>query len=207
MREEDPLREQGLGGACGDSPKAPRVVGGQQASVESWPWQVSIQYHQQHVCGGSILDSHWVLTAAHCFRKHLDVPGWKVRVGSDRLGSFPALPVAKIFVTEHNATSPKEKDIALVRLRDPLTLSGLVRPICLPFSDEELPPATPVWVIGWGFTEQGAGRQRRTPDASLQPVARRGHRELGPRLWGPEHPGSVHQGRGLSQLDPQCPPV
>lgn len=57
-----------LRAACGHSLKAPRVVGGQQASVESWPWQVSIQYHRQHVCGGSILDPHWVLTAAHCFR-------------------------------------------------------------------------------------------------------------------------------------------
>ncbi|XP_045433761.1 transmembrane protease serine 4 isoform X2 [Pipistrellus kuhlii] len=193
--------------ACGHSLKAPRVVGGQQASLESWPWQASIQYHGQHVCGGSILGPHWVLTAAHCFRKYLDVPGWQVRVGSDTLRSAPALPVAKIFVTEHNATAPKEKDIALVKLQDPLPRSGLVQPICLPFWDEELPPATPLWVIGWGFTEQGAGRQRGAPDASLRPVARRGHRELGPRLWGPQHPRSVHQGRSLSQLDPPSPHV
>ncbi|KAM8818387.1 transmembrane protease serine 4 isoform 1-T1 [Rhynchonycteris naso] len=144
--------------ACGESLRAPRVVGGEIASVDSWPWQVSIQYNKQHICGGSIVDTHWILTAAHCFRKHLDVPNWKVRAGSDKLGNFPSLPVAKIFVTEFNATYPKEKDIALVKLQHPLTFSGTVRPICLPFSDEELTPATPLWVIGWGFTEPGGGK-------------------------------------------------
>lgn len=39
-----------------------------------------------------------------------------------------------------------------------LLLADTVRPICLPFSDEELTPATPLWVIGWGFTEPGGGK-------------------------------------------------
>ncbi|XP_055963509.1 transmembrane protease serine 4 [Sorex fumeus] len=144
--------------ACGESLKAPRVVGGEKASVDSWPWQVSIQYEKQHICGGSVLDPHWILTAAHCFRKHLDVSNWKVRAGSDQLGNFPSLPVAKILVIRHNSTYPKEKDIALVKLQSPLIFSGTVRPICLPFFDEELSPGTPLWVIGWGFTEQDGGK-------------------------------------------------
>ncbi|KAM6158601.1 transmembrane protease serine 4 [Rhynchocyon petersi] len=151
--------------ACGESLKAPRVVGGEPASVESWPWQVSLQYNRQHICGGSILDPYWILTAAHCFRKHRDMPNWKVRVGSDQLSNFPSLPVAKIFVIELNTIYPKEKDIALVKLQFPLTFSGTVRPICLPFSDEELAPATPLWVVGWGFTEQYGGKMS---DALLQ---------------------------------------
>ncbi|XP_037697539.1 transmembrane protease serine 4 [Choloepus didactylus] len=144
--------------ACGESLKAPRVVGGEKASVESWPWQVSVQYSGQHICGGSILDPHWILTAAHCFRKHLDVPNWKVRAGADKLGNSPSLPVAKIFIIGLNTTYPKEEDTALVKLQFPLTFSGTIRPICLPFSDEELIPATPVWIIGWGFTEQDGGK-------------------------------------------------
>ncbi|XP_006890944.1 PREDICTED: transmembrane protease serine 4 [Elephantulus edwardii] len=151
--------------ACGVNLKAPRVVGGQMASVDTWPWQVSIQYNRQHICGGSILDPHWILTAAHCFRKHHDVSNWKVRVGSDKLSNFPSLPVAKILVIELNTIYPKEKDIALVKLQLPLMFSGTVRPICLPFSDEELVPATPVWVVGWGFTEQDGGKMS---DALLQ---------------------------------------
>ncbi|XP_072810027.1 transmembrane protease serine 4 isoform X1 [Vicugna pacos] len=148
--------------ACGQSLKAPRVVGGEKASVDSWPWQVSIQYDKQHICGGSILDPYWILTAAHCFRKQLDVSNWKVRAGSEKLSKLPSLSVAKIFITERNFMLPKEKDIALVKLQSPLTFSGTVRPICLPFSDEVLAPATPVWVIGWGFTEQGRGKMSDT---------------------------------------------
>ncbi|XP_021493588.1 transmembrane protease serine 4 isoform X2 [Meriones unguiculatus] len=156
---------------CGKSLKSPRVVGGVEASVDSWPWQVSIQYDKQHVCGGSILDAHWILTAAHCFRKYLDVSNWKVRAGSDKLSNFPSLPVAKIFVTEHNALDPKKKDIALVKLQAPLTFTDTVKPICLPFSDEVLVPDTPLWVIGWGFTEQDGGKMSDTLlQASVQVI-------------------------------------
>ncbi|XP_025784684.1 transmembrane protease serine 4 [Puma concolor] len=103
--------------------------------------------------------------------KHLDVPNWKVRAGSDKLGNFPSLPVADIFVIELNTTYPKEKDVALVKLQFPLTFSGTVRPICLPFFDEELPPATPLWVIGWGFTEQDGGKMSDTLlQASVQVI-------------------------------------
>ncbi|XP_075858665.1 transmembrane protease serine 4 isoform X2 [Microcebus murinus] len=144
--------------ACGKNLKTPRVVGGEEASVDSWPWQVSIQYDKQHICGGSILDAHWILTAAHCFRKYLHVPSWKVKAGSDRLGYSHGLSVSKIIVIELNPIYPKEKDIALIKLKSPLTFSDTIRPICLPFFDEELAPATPVWVIGWGLTEENGGK-------------------------------------------------
>ncbi|XP_010627662.1 transmembrane protease serine 4 isoform X2 [Fukomys damarensis] len=157
--------------ACGRIAKTPRVVGGQEASVDSWPWQVSIQYNKQHICGGSILDPYWILTAAHCFRKHLDLYNWKVRAGFDKLDNFPSLPVAKIFIAEQNSSYPKEKDIALVRLQLPLTFSDTVRPTCLPFFDEELASATPLWVVGWGFTEQNGGKMSDTLlQASVQVI-------------------------------------
>ncbi|KAF7658844.1 hypothetical protein LDENG_00006750 [Lucifuga dentata] len=44
-----------------------RVMGGLQAENGAWPWMVSLQRYEYHLCGGSIISSYWILTAAHCF--------------------------------------------------------------------------------------------------------------------------------------------
>merc|ERR1712226_860996 len=54
---------------CGRSnvKKAPHIVGGQDATRGQWPWQVSLRNAaNRHFCGGVIINSNWVLTAAHC---------------------------------------------------------------------------------------------------------------------------------------------
>ena len=47
------------------------IVGGVHSYRGSWPWQASIQYlgsdgGWHHFCGGSLIHSRWVVTAAHC---------------------------------------------------------------------------------------------------------------------------------------------
>lgn len=44
-----------------------RIIGGQEAEVGEFPWQVSIQESNHHFCAGSILSEWWILTVAHCF--------------------------------------------------------------------------------------------------------------------------------------------
>jgi len=53
-------------------PKLERIIGGFTASKGFYPWQVGVRRlvsgdAYSHWCGGTILNRHWILSAAHCF--------------------------------------------------------------------------------------------------------------------------------------------
>lgn len=56
---------------CGKAPLNNRIVGGEDAVPGFWPWQVSLHFDLvgQHICGGTLINNQWVLTAAHCIVK------------------------------------------------------------------------------------------------------------------------------------------
>uniref|UniRef100_A0A8B9TKN5 Peptidase S1 domain-containing protein n=1 Tax=Anas platyrhynchos TaxID=8839 RepID=A0A8B9TKN5_ANAPL len=140
--------------SCGESARTPRVLGGRPAAIEWWPWQVSLQYRTEHICGGSVIEPGWILTAAHCFKNNPVIPNWRVKAGSDLLSGSVTLAVEKVFLAEVTPPSPKDNDIALVKLQSPLQVSDRIKPICLPYFDEELVPGTSLWVTGWGYTKE-----------------------------------------------------
>ncbi|KAJ3589190.1 hypothetical protein NHX12_010037, partial [Muraenolepis orangiensis] len=50
--------------SCGN--QRGKVVGGVNAEKGAWPWMVSLHWKRRHVCGATLIDPNWLVTAAHC---------------------------------------------------------------------------------------------------------------------------------------------
>ncbi|XP_044078709.1 transmembrane protease serine 2 isoform X2 [Siniperca chuatsi] len=140
---------------CGVSSAAPstRIVGGTEAVSGAWPWQVSLQIHGQHICGGSIISPYWILSAAHCFQAYSNPGMWMVYAGDLSLlqMSFgPGKTVNKIINHEKFDTKNNDNDIALLKLNTPLTFTRTVKPVCLPNIGVDLSAGHQAWITGWG---------------------------------------------------------
>ncbi|XP_045715046.1 chymotrypsin-C [Phyllostomus hastatus] len=135
---------------------AARVVGGDNARPHSWPWQISLQYLRddtwRHTCGGTLIASNFVLTAAHCISNSRT---YRVAVGKNNLavedeeGSL-YVGVDTIFVHEKWNSFLVRNDIALIKLAEPVELSDTIQVACLPEAGSVMSQDYPCYVTGWG---------------------------------------------------------
>ncbi|XP_066477721.1 urokinase-type plasminogen activator [Tiliqua scincoides] len=146
---------------CGQrSPKSFKVVGGNKAEIESQPWIAAIfrsGRKGQFVCGGSLIDPCWVLTAAHCFEKNPDPSKFTVFLGKSALNTTDSkeqkFHVERIVVHEHFSTD-YNNDIALLKIKSLYGQcaedSQTVKTICLPTQDLVLRDDFQCEIAGYG---------------------------------------------------------
>ncbi|XP_070826775.1 transmembrane protease serine 4a isoform X1 [Chaetodon trifascialis] len=139
---------------CGEVGSQDRIVGGTDAFIEDWPWQVSLQMGGNHVCGGSLVSLQWVVTAAHCFAGKKQVSRWRVVSGRTYMGTLGGSYVDRIIVNGDYSPAQNDYDIALMRLSSPISVGESRRPVCLPPHSLGLQAGAAMIVTGWGYLEE-----------------------------------------------------
>lgn len=97
-----------------------KVVGGQKADPEDWGWQTAMEYNGRFTCGGSILNKHWVITAAHCVYGRNYPSYYNLRFGlhdrSNPESYADSRGVSKIISHPRYSQYTLQNDIALMKL-------------------------------------------------------------------------------------------
>ncbi|KAK7155488.1 hypothetical protein R3I93_010201 [Phoxinus phoxinus] len=145
---------------CGQAPLNTRIVGGVNAPDGSWPWQVSLHSstYGGHFCGGSLINSEWVLTAAHCL-PGVTISSLRVYLGRRTQQGSNANEVmrtvrTKIVHSSYNSNT-NDNDIALLRLSSTVTFNNYIKPVCLAAQSSVFSAGTSSWITGWGDVQSG----------------------------------------------------
>ncbi|KAI4903327.1 hypothetical protein NFI96_002987 [Prochilodus magdalenae] len=140
---------------CGEVVGLNRIVGGVDTVEESWPWQVSVQWDGHHVCGGALISTRWVISAAHCFTgRTRELGAWRVIVGRTYLTSLGGISVENIILHDDYRHIRHDYDIAMLRLAWAVTLGDSIHPVCLPPHQLLIKEGEELVVTGWGVLKE-----------------------------------------------------
>ena len=149
-----------------------RIIGGQAADPGEYPWQVLLvelvynyttqQNTYNNICGGTLIQAQWVITADHCIENY----SWRYQIV---LGGYISPPDYQQNRPPNPFTDEKVKlvdrifrhpiggflayDIALLKMSSRVTYGPKIFPACVPGPDYKFQTLKTVTTTGWGFVK------------------------------------------------------
>ncbi|CAB0034979.1 unnamed protein product [Trichogramma brassicae] len=143
---------------CGITNKQKRIVGGVETQINEYPWVALLLYRGRFYCGGSVINSKYVLTAAHCVDR-FSKSSISVRIlEHDRNLTTESTTqdyrAKEVIKHVSYSTANYNNDIALIKIDGEFKFDHRMRPVCMA---EKLKTFTGMTGIatGWGATSAG----------------------------------------------------
>jgi len=156
------------------------IVGGEETKPHQYPSIVDVRRVSgsttYHSCGGSIVNSRWIVTAAHCAT---GAPAtYEIVAGDHNInvdeGTEQRRQVSKIIMHEKYNSRTYENDIAIMEISPPFELNGFVGTAELPEANYVVDKETVA--IGWGRLSSGGASPDKLQHVSVPFVSDAGCR-------------------------------
>jgi len=143
-----------------------KIVGGSISNIEMWPSTVAIYRNAKFVCGATLINSQWIITAGHCLYKYENGDKYySVRIGMQRKQSQSPWEqtriVKEVYMHPDYEHTFLRHDLSLGKLDRPIMINRLAQPVCLPFNADMTPaPGQTCTAAGWGLiSEKGVASE------------------------------------------------
>jgi secreted trypsin-like serine protease len=160
------------------STTVPQMIGATRVAPGQSPWQVALVRSngtpvQTVFCGGTLIDSEWVLTAAHCFYdrktcKKIARQTIYIAYGSEDLGvEYSIMASEKLIHPDGYSCGNKQFDIGLIKLAKPVKVTKFVELASAATATSMVKPGNKFLGAGWGLTKVDGMKTRFLMEAEI----------------------------------------
>ncbi|CAO1415663.1 unnamed protein product [Diamesa serratosioi] len=162
------------------------ILGGRNFNRGLWPWKVALfeveNRSRDFFCGGILISSHSVITAAHCMQpkgqRIIKSPEQVLLAfGVYNLNDFGNPGTVSSYAIKINihpdwnpSTNRYDADLALLQIENSLLFTNLIKPVCLWNGDDSI-NSVEGSVVGWGKSESSKKHEDEPKEISVPIVS------------------------------------